>query len=243
MNDDPAEIWQTTLTDLKDQMSGNFNVWLSDAKLLSVAGSEWQIAVRDEMVREFVAAHLAPSISRALAHHTDQPFSLRFVVRNPDQPSQPLLLHLEDGPPPRPTYPLPDVQYPGIGEDTWGSYSQLPNDLLDLALPYVRPTTCMLILVTFRNTLGTIVNKRGDRQQEWPTSVEDARRRTVMGRASIYTALWEARAMGFLIQRHIYDPTERRQLSQKTKITVEFTLRPRLADEAIDYPTEPKPKR
>lgn len=242
-----AETWQAALRELEQQMTkGNFNTWLKDTQLLSAAGNEWTIAVRDDYAAEWLTNRLAPTIGRTVAALTGQPVALRFVVRNTqDQPGQaPLLLDYEDAPtPPKPDYPLPEIQYAGISEDTWGSFTQLPNDLLDLALPYVRPTTCMLILVTFRNTLGTIISKRGDKRQEWATSIEDARRQANIGRASIYTALWEARAMGFLIQRRIFDPTERRRLSQQAKITVEFTLRPRLADEDVDYPTEPKPRR
>jgi hypothetical protein len=241
-----AETWQAALSELETQMTkGNFNTWLKDAQLISVAGNEWNIAVRDDFAAEFLANRLASTVSRAVTAIAGHPVALRFVVRNTEhKPGQaPLLLDYEDAPPKKPNYPLPDIQYTGISEDTWGSFTQVPNDLLDLALPYVRPTTCMLILVTFRNTLGTIINKRGDRRQEWPTSIQDARRQTAMGHASIYIALWEARAMGFLIQRRVFDPAERRRLGQQAKIAVEFTLRPRLADEDIDYPTEPKSKR
>jgi chromosomal replication initiation ATPase DnaA len=242
-----AETWQAAKSELELQMTkATFNSWLSSAELVGVAGNEWQIAVRNDAAREWVENRLAQTISRALASIIGHPVALRFLVRDTEhKPGQaPLFLDYEDAPaPPKPAYQLPDIQYAGISEDTWGNFTQIPNDLLDLALPYVRPTTAILILVTFRNTLGTITSKRGDRRHEWPTSIEDARRQTAIGRASIYTAIWESRAMGFLIQRRVFDPTERRRLSQQAKIKVEFTLRPRLADEDVDYPDEPKPQR
>lgn len=234
---DTVSTWSNTLEQLKNQLTASiYNAWLRGATARSDDGENWTIYANRYAVA-WMETQLFRPIHQALSEQAGRPVTIVFEIKESQPQQHPLL---PDAAPPPPDIELPDFTFPGF-EIPKANFLQVPNELIDQVFPYVRPSIVILVITTMRQTIGTIEGY-GKSRPEWPTNHAHTRRLCNFGKATVYTAIWEARAMGLLVQR-IPANDELPDLRRQAKIKVVYTLRPRWLDEPIDYPTTPKPRR
>ncbi len=82
--DEPAELWRTTLFELRLQMTkATFNTWLADSFILASASTPvfWVIVVRNEYAWEWLTYRLCPVIERTILGLVQNSITICFVPR------------------------------------------------------------------------------------------------------------------------------------------------------------------
>jgi hypothetical protein len=243
------DTWQAVLKEAKLGMgSRTYDRWLTGSEGLAFDGGVLRVGVLNEYAREWLDKRLRGMVERVCETVTGTAVSLVFEVMV-SEVQLPLPGVVDDNgrsaAPPNMDYP--EYQFGGFVAPR-ANYVQVPKDFIYLVAPNVRPTVTALVLFVLAETVGVVVDGCGNRRREWVTTYPQARLMLNFGYSTIYTAVWEARAHGLIVQRWIEDGGERRQLERKRGLKLHdrtglFALRPRWADEPIDYPLEPKSKR
>lgn len=137
--------------------------------------------------------------------------------------------------------PRPSPDFTGF-QPISSNFTQTPDLFFDWVLPHAHGTVAKLVGAVIRQTIGTFVDKRHNRRrEEWPANVTVVMKAAgINSRASLYSALWDARADGYLVM-HQLDDDEAAELTDLCGYPVYFTLRIRYQDEPADYPEEERP--
>ncbi|MBK9056183.1 MAG: hypothetical protein IPL78_36390 [Chloroflexi bacterium] len=102
--------------------------------------------------------------------------------------------------------------------------------------------TKLVAQVIFRTWGQFEDKKRQTRVWEWPVTMGVLHEVCgIKSRTSLYTAIWDARAKGYVIQRQLTDPEELVVFQERYGYKPVFTLRLRQRDDELDLPTTPRP--
>lgn len=134
------------------------------------------------------------------------------------------------------------VVFPGF-EPLNSNWTQVPDMFFTFVVPNAHAIVTKLVGTVIHQTLGHFEDKkRNHRRDEWPTNHAVVQRKAgIASKTSLQTALWDARAEGYIIQRPLEDGEEKRLLSKKMGYTCHYTLRIRYPDDAVDTPDETRP--
>lgn len=132
--------------------------------------------------------------------------------------------------------------FPGF-EPLNSNWTQVPDMFFTFVVPNAHAIVTKLVGTVIHQTLGHFEDKkRNHRRDEWPANHAVVQRKAgIASKTSLQTALWDARAEGYIILRPLEDEEEKRSLSKKVGYTCHYTLRIRYPDDAIDTPHEPRP--
>lgn len=139
----------------------------------------------------------------------------------------------------------PKHTFPGF-EPLDSNWTQTPDSFYTYVIPNAHGVVVKLVATVIHQTLGHFEDKkRNHRRDEWPVNNAVVQRMAgIHSKTSFQTALWDARADGYIIQRpldDVADAEEKAKLSKKMGYTVHYTLRLRYPDDPIDTPTEARP--
>jgi len=227
-----------------------FKTWFSGIKLEGFEEDAVFLSVVNEYALDWLENRLFEQVARVCSAiwqtklipkffiRRDAPVQLAFVAQTVDTQGTAV---------PQPDIGLPAFSWVGF-EGLKNNYTQVPNQLIDEVIPFISPTVGILVLATFRNTVGRFIDASANREDEWATTNRHICVACNIGRSSVYAAIWDARAMGLLVYRRVEEAIERKHLCRKWQLSIDerqevFTLRPRWTNEDPDYPDAPRPKR
>jgi hypothetical protein len=237
--------WPQILDDLQHRLTrATFNDNLSGSRVVSFDGDEAVIGLRSELVVDWVENRLRTAIEQATEAVAGRPVTIRFVGGK----TSPLTASdngqgaslSETG---ETTADLAETAPEFTGFHPISSnYTQTPDLFYDWVLPYAHGTVTKLVGAVIRQTIGTFVDKRHNRRrEEWPANITVVMKAAgINSRASLYSALWDARADGYLVMREV-EEEEAKELADLCGYPVYFTLRLRYQDEPADHPEEERP--
>jgi len=243
------KLWGVAIEELSWQVTKSvFHTWFKGMRLDGIDDERLYVSVANDFARDWLQNRLSFQISRMCCAVWGRNLELEFFVRA----EEPLQLTFVQPNEPVPKEPVETVAPPNKESFLWGgfegikaNYTQIPNEFIQYVIPYVSSSVAVLVLMTFRYTVGEFSDRSGNREDEWVTTKKGVEVACNISRSSFYTAMWDARAHGLLIYRPIEDDIERKHLCRKWKMTVEkrqemFTLRPRWHGEEVDSPDTPR---
>lgn len=253
--------WSEILTELKLQLARQtYDTHLSQSQLVDSDASERRltVALPTERSKEWVEHRLGTVIERVVVSFVGDPVDVSFVVAGNGQLEEILDPSVSvDGAggssdsgesksdsevadqDAEEEYPSPE--FTGF-QPISSNFTQTPDLFFDWVLPHAHGTVAKLVGSVIRQTIGTFIDKRHNRRrEEWPANITVVMKAAgINSRASLYSALWDARADGYLVMRQL-DDDEAQELSDLCGYPVYFTLRIRYQDEPADYPEEERP--
>lgn len=246
--------WQQILEDLQHKLTrATFSGNLAGSSVQSVDGDEVVIALRNGLVADWVENRLRPVIEQVAEDVAGRPIKLTFVGGDPGvQTTRPLAASSngQGASSSESEETTPDLAGPESDHapeftgfhPISSNYTQTPDLFFDWVLPHAHGTVAKLVGAVIRQTVGTFVDKRHNRRrEEWPANISVVMKAAgINSRASLYSALWDARADGYLVMRDVADE-EAAELTDLCGYPVFFTLRLRYQDERADYPEDERP--
>jgi len=243
--------WVYVMDELKcTMMKSIFDTWLRGMRLQGFRENVMVISVKNDYAKDWIENRLALVIGRTCSTIWETSLELEFNVCR-EEPVQ-LAFVAQTVDTQGTAVPQPDIGLPAFSwvgfEGLKNNYTQVPNQLIDEVIPFISPTVGILVLATFRNTVGRFIDASANREDEWATTNRHICVACNIGRSSVYAAIWDARAMGLLVYRRVEEAIERKHLCRKWQLSIDerqevFTLRPRWTNEDPDYPDAPRPKR
>lgn len=183
-----------------------FNAWL-----LSSRGVEWSrdgneiiVEVINGYAVDWLNSRLMGTIEKLFSEIEERSLTVKFVAET--SATLATLATLATSQEEVPAQTMPALLFDGF-EQLRSNYSQIPNELIDNILPYVKPTVCILVLMVFRHTIGTIISK-SDRQHEWVTTNRIVCETCSLSQKSCKTSLEEAVNLNLILFREVTQPDQ-----------------------------------
>lgn len=253
----PADIWHVVLKELEAGMTRTlFGSLFPDSRFIEIRpGDEdndvFVVEFATQSQADMINARHEARISQMLSAVAQHPYRLEAVSLStpsstlqdppPDAPYQTTGVPSDEGQPAANERPS---ESPFQGFTSLSSnWSPVPDVFFTEVAPNADGVVIKLVAQVIKQTIGTFEDKRKNRRrEEWPTTNATSMKTAgINSKTSFHTALWDARASGYIILRELTDPVETEELSKKMGHICRYTLRIRYMDDPVDYPTTPRP--
>lgn len=208
-----TECWQKTQNDLKLRLTkATFNAWIADSHALKWLGNgQLAISVKNTYAKEWLDNHLKGVIEESLRQTCNLPEATITIEVKPETPltHRPKQTITNNGAEPT------NKAFNGF-KKIKSHYTQIPNQLIDNLLPHLKPATVILVVTTFRQTVGKIISNN-QRQTEWITTPKNTQTVCGLSETACRQAIREAIQLGLLECRNITDK-ERQKLLQENSL-------------------------
>jgi len=247
-----ARLWKATLGELELQMTtATFNTWLKGTEVVEEAPGKLVVGLVNDYAVDWVSNRLDDTIKRTLRALAERNVEISYIVRENgrtkrrprenEEPSPPASESDEVSP------DLDETQSPTqtkefAGFDTpLANWTSTPDTFFTVVAKERDGSITKVVAQVIYHTWGQFEDKqRQHRVWEWPVSMTSLAAACGISRTSLYVALWDCRAKGYIIARPLEDE-EADALRQKVGHKPTVALRLRQGGEPVDFPDEERP--
>lgn len=245
----PADIWSFVLSQLKATMTwGTYSSLFLGSTFIEIRPDDdgleaFVVEFADQSIVDTINARHEPRLTQMLSSIAQHPYRLEAVASasQSETPSQPTINPPDEGQSDTKEQPG-GAAFQGFTSLS-SNWSPVPDVFFTEVAPNADGVVIKLVAQVIKQTIGTFEDKRKNRRrEEWPTTNATSMKTAgINSKTSFHTALWDARASGYIILRELTDPAETEELSKKMGHICRYTLRIRYMDDPIDYPATPRP--
>lgn len=210
--------WEKTKREIKLALpKTTYSAWIENSHAIKWNDNELHIRVVSTYAKEWIDNRLKKTIEEHLRNITS--ISNAVIVTHPPEHNPKIEIEsVEPTKPDKPTEPTTELQFNGF-KKIKSHYTQIPNELIDNLIPHLKPATVILVITTFRKTVG-VVHPKGERNKEWFSTHKATQKICGISETSCRTAIKEAVQIGLLSYREITDENERTKTVQKYSIEI-----------------------